>query len=149
MTTSAFTCRGQDDTPSQLIRTFYEKIYRSTISPEQIVQDYIVYSDTSGYRNAVESIRSLRHPLSNANEHFSLLKKDIESNNFTLAAYPSFDEKEKALFQYLADDDRINIYRLSPQHTIRQYILVKGSKIRSFFGFQKTGADNYTFIVYE
>ncbi|QIH35580.1 hypothetical protein [Sphingobacterium sp. DR205] len=139
--------KGQND-QRQLIELFYKKIYDLNISPEQIVKDHIIYSDTIGFEHALGSVKSLRQPLSNANEHFSLLKKDIENRDYVISHFDSFGENEKTKFHYLEEKDRTNVYRLSPKNTIEQYILIKGNKIRSFFGVQKTGASGYTFIIY-
>jgi hypothetical protein len=141
-------CKAQIDDQNYLIRTFYEKVYNSKVSAEQIVSDYIIYNDSMGYNNAINTIISLRDPKNNLGEHFSLLGKDIINREFTLTSYNLFDDQEKSKFQNLDSLDRNNIYRLNPKNTIQQYLLVKGNKICSFFGFQKAGSDTYTFIVY-
>jgi hypothetical protein len=139
--------KAQISDQNYLIRTFYEKVYDSNISSRDIVSNYVVYTDTVGYNNAVGTIESLRDP-DNLGEHFSSLRKDITNKDFTLTSYSLFDDKEKAKFQDLNAVDRNNIYRLNPKNTIQQYLLIKENKICSFFGFQKTGSDTYTFIVY-
>ena len=144
----SYLCSGQEEDKSQLVLQFYDKLYDLNISPDQIFRDYIVYTDSIGYMNALLSIMNLRQPVGNAEEHFNLLKKDIMNKEFGLLRYAFFEDNEQVKFRYLSNKDRDNVYSISPKHTIKQYILIKGNKIRSFFGFEKTGNDEYTFIVY-
>lgn len=140
-------CKAQIKDQNHLIKVFYEKVYNSNVSPKEIVLNYVVYNDSAGYNNAIGAIESLRDPNS-LGEHFSLLKKDITNKDFILTSYRLFDSKEKAKFHDLNEVDRNNIYRLNPKNTIQQYLLIRGNRICSFFGFQKTGSETYTFIVF-
>ncbi|MFD2554780.1 hypothetical protein [Sphingobacterium tabacisoli] len=150
MTTVLFlTAHGQGKVPSDQIRTFYSKLYNLTINPADIVKEYIIYSDSIGYNSAVATIESFRNPVNGEGEHFMLLKHDIQHNDYILSAYESFVDQEKMKFQYLDNIQHLQLYKISPKHTINQYILMKDNKIHSFAGFQKRGSDTYTFIVYE
>lgn len=151
ITISAFSLSsyGQESEKSQLIRQFYEKVYDQMTSPEQIVQDYIIYGDSMGYKSALASIISFRQPSGDLREHFNILKKDIVGQEFTLKSYCCFRADEKAKFQYIEEEDRVNIYKIKPRNTIQHYLLLRNDKIRSFFGYEKAGSDQYTFLVYE
>ena len=69
-------------------------------------------------------------------------------NNFFISSYNSFPETDKIKFKNLVEDKRKEIYKVDLRNGAPQYFLIEKDKIVSFFGFQKAGSEDYTFIVF-
>lgn len=135
------------NTKKKLIERFYIALYNNNDSPDHVVAEYIKYGDTLSRKEAVGTIMYFRNPPGSEKGHFSLLKKDILNQDFSISHYSSFSVGEKAKFSNLSEIDRNKLYKVKPKHTIPQYILAENNRIVSFFGFEKPQA-GYTFIVY-
>ncbi|MFH6935578.1 hypothetical protein [Flavobacterium sp. FlaQc-30] len=147
---NSFSINGQEVTDhSQILKEFYFDLYADNITPEEIVSEYILYSDASQYKKAIDMVLDFRNLAIEENEHFGLLKKDIKENNFSISAYSYFDESDKVKFTEVAKEKRNNIYKVTLKNTIPQYVLLENNKIVSFFGFQKAGSNEYYFVGFQ
>ncbi|MGC4231558.1 MAG: hypothetical protein QM594_00975 [Niabella sp.] len=145
-----FQAIAQKNNGTLLVKRFFKEVYNLKTSPETVVSKYIVYGDTAFYRQAVNNIKYLRFPTEEGKDsHFSLLKGNIASGSFSIQSYCSLDSIDKGKFSLLSIDERKNVYKLNFTNTIPVYVLLRNRKVVSFFGYQKLGDDNYTFIVYE
>ena len=131
----------------QLIKNFYKDIFNNIKSPEEILKEYVVYSDSS-VNDALSTINYYQEG-SNHNEAFVIsLKESMRNNTIKLLGYDEFKEEDKVKFLRFNQKRLQDIYKLSFDKNYSLYVLVKGQKIESFFGFQKAGDDHYYFIIY-
>jgi len=140
---------GQDK-DTQLIQSFYKDLYNDSISPETVVSKYIKYADQALYQIAVNSVKDFRNPVDGKEGYFGELREAIIQNKYLLQHYKSFDKSERLKFQHLEEQLRQGIYKVILNGSTRStYILIRKSKVISFFGFQKAGDDTYMFFVYQ
>ena len=131
----------------ELIRTFYRDIFGDIKSPEEIVREYVVYSD-SNYQDAIKSVNYFRMGSSNNESFVIAFKKNLINNRIGLIGHNEFKEEDKAKFLKLDQKRLQDIYKLSIGDYPPIYVLLLGQKIESFFGFQKAGDNEYLFIIY-
>lgn len=139
---------SQESNEIKLIKDFYKALYINNINPEEIVSQYLKYSDADQYKKGTSMIIDFRNFAKEENGNFFLLKKDVVENNFSISSYNSFNEIDKAKFNNLEEKKRENVFKVDLKHSIPQYILIENDKIVSFFGFQKASSNDYTFIVF-
>ncbi|MDL2142458.1 hypothetical protein QQY79_07990 [Flavobacterium tructae] len=139
---------GQENNEIKLIRDFYKALYINDIDPEEIVARYIKCSDADQCKKGVYMVMDFRNLANEEKGNFFLLKKDIMENNFFISSYNSFPETAKIKFKNLVEDKRKEIYKVDLRNGAPQYFLIEKDKIVSFFGFQKAGSEDYTFIVF-
>lgn len=142
-----FVCYGQNS-KIELIKRFYLDLYNTDVKPIDLVNQYIEYADTSGLKSATQSVSSFRGNPDGKDGYFATLKKEILENKFYISNYSLFGDAEKAKFTLLNDSQRSNVYKLHRKNNLSVYILMNKNKIVSFFGYQKAGDSNHTFIVY-
>ena len=140
---------GQNPEQMILIKEFYHNLYKENITPEKMVEKYILYEGAQGFSNAIKSIQQLRDSSSSNDEHFLLLRNDILNKDFTVQQYDQLSDTDIAKFREIDDQFKSNIYKVTPKSTIPNYILIQGNKIASFFGFQKGENSSYIFMSYQ
>lgn len=140
---------GQNPEQMILIKEFYHNLYKENITPEKMVEKYILYEGAQGLSNAIKSIQQLRDSSSSNDEHFLLLRNDILNKDFTVQQYDQFSDTDIARFREIDDQFKSNIYKVTPKSTIPNYILIQENKIASFFGFQKGENSSYIFMSYQ
>lgn len=139
---------SQEINPTKkLIKNFYKDIFENIKSPQEILKEYVVYSD-SNINDALSTIYYYREG-SSRNETFVIsLKESMNHNTIKLLGYDEFKEEDKLKFLRFDQIRLQDIYKLSFDKNYSLYVLVKGHKIESFLGFQKGGDDHYYFIIY-
>lgn len=135
----------ETDPNKQLIKTFYKQIFEKQKSPEEIVDEYVVYVDPH-YQDAVNSVEYFQK---GTHESFvAAFKENILNDNIKLIGFEEFKEEDKAKFLRFNPKRYPDIYKLTFSNYPPIYVLVKNHQIESFFGFQKAQDDSYLFIIY-
>jgi|GEM_PF-1135798 len=139
---------SQEINPTKnFIKNFYKDMFDNIKSPEEILKEYVVYSDSSA-SYAINTINYYRLG-SNINETFVIsFKESMNNNTIKLIGYDAFKEEDKVKFLTFNQKRLQDIYKLSFDKNYSVYVLVKEQKIESFFGSQKGGADPYYFLIY-
>ncbi len=131
----------------QLIKNFYKDMFDNIKSPEEILKEYVVYSDSS-LNDALSTISYYRLGSSHDEKFVISLKESVNNNSIKIVGYDEFKEEDKVKFLSHNKNRHQDIYKLSFDKEYSLYVRVKGQKIESFFGFQKAGDDNYYFLIY-